>query len=150
MEAGSTAGYLGPLKQLIDARLDPKSDVKILFLGDNGLQALKKGEVDAWAGSNNRYEREIRAHGLESAFPVIATGPLLPNDVFVVSSNLSPAFIEQMRSLMVKNQEKLIQALAVAPANKKYEKSKLVPANDADYNTIRDVYKRIGQGDFLL
>lgn len=148
-EVGSTSGHLGPTKLLIDAGLDPKSDVKTIMLGDNGLIGLKNGSVDAWGGVPHKYEQFLQAEGLsESAFPLIAKGPLLPNDVFVASSKLAPGFVEEMRSRMVKNQDKLIQTLANADEGK-YKGSKLVLANDADYNMIREVYKAIGQAQFI-
>ncbi len=40
-------------------------------------------------------------------------------------------------------------SLIMSQANQKYKKAKLVPANDADYNMIREVYQVIGQGNFL-
>ncbi|MBW4493947.1 MAG: phosphate/phosphite/phosphonate ABC transporter substrate-binding protein [Oscillatoria princeps RMCB-10] len=150
-EVGSTAGHLGPTKLLLDAGLNPQSDVKIIMLEDKGLKALKNGEVDAWAGSIFRYKRTLQAAGLsEKEFPAIATGPLLPNDIFIASSKLDPAFVEEVRERMFENQAKLTQALVATPLlSTRFQGSKLVPANDADYNPIREAYKAIGQGDFF-
>ncbi|HBE52657.1 MAG TPA: phosphonate ABC transporter substrate-binding protein, partial [Cyanobacteria bacterium UBA11369] len=81
---GSTSGYLGPTKLLIDAGLNPQSDLKILMLGSKGLPSLQKGEVDAWGGSAVKYEQFLQEQGLsQSTLPVIAKGPLLPKDLFV-------------------------------------------------------------------
>ena len=85
----------------------------------------------------------------EDAFPQLLLGPLLPSDVFVANSQLLAKTVAKIRTRMVENGDKLIEALLVAPANEKYQGSQLVPANDEDYNMIRDVYKAIGQGDFL-
>lgn len=149
-EVGSTSGHLIPTKMLIDAGLKPQSDFKMLMTADNGLQALKNRQADAWAVSIFRYKRNILAEGLsESAFPVIATGPLLPNDIFVVSSKLEPAFIEEIRTRMLRNHDKLTQALlATKVTSSKFQGSHLVPVNDADYDIIRKTYRAIGQGDF--
>lgn len=54
-----------------------------------------------------------------------------------------------MRSQRIETQDKLIRARAAGPSNKKCRESQLVPAKGADYNMIRQVYKAIGQGDFL-
>jgi phosphonate transport system substrate-binding protein len=54
-----------------------------------------------------------------------------------------------MRSQKIENQDKLIRARAAGPNNKKCRESQLVPANGADYNMIRQVYKAIAQGDSL-
>ncbi|MGL5062694.1 MAG: PhnD/SsuA/transferrin family substrate-binding protein [Microcoleus sp.] len=46
-DIGSTSGHLGPTQILIEAGLDPKTDVKIQMLGDEGsIAALKNGKVD--------------------------------------------------------------------------------------------------------
>ncbi|MCC5641646.1 phosphate/phosphite/phosphonate ABC transporter substrate-binding protein [Nostoc sp. CHAB 5824] len=147
---GSTSGHLAPTKLLIDAGLDPKTDFKTVMLDDKGVQALKKGEVDAWAVASDTYKNILESEGLlEKDFSIIFKGPLLPRDVFVASNQLASSFIEDMRSRMIKHQDKLIQSLVTAKANQKYKGSKLVIANDADYNMIREVYQKIGQGNFL-
>ncbi|WP_017717831.1 phosphate/phosphite/phosphonate ABC transporter substrate-binding protein [Kamptonema formosum] len=150
-EVGSTSGHLSPTKLLLDAGLNPQSDVKILMLDDKDLKALKNGEVDAWAGSIFKYQRTLQAAGLsEKEFPAIAAGPPLPNDIFIASSHLDPAFVEEVRDRMFENQAKLTQALVATPLlSTRFQGSKLVPANDADYNPIREAYKAIGQGDFF-
>ncbi|NWF60214.1 MAG: PhnD/SsuA/transferrin family substrate-binding protein [Fischerella sp.] len=145
-----TGGHLYPTKLLMDAGLNPKSDYQSLFLEDKGLEALRKGDVDAWAVSISRYEKMLRKAGLSTTeFPIIATGSNLPSDVFVASSQLAPAFIQQMQQLMLKHQDKLIQAILASPENEKFKGSKMLAATDADYNMIREVYKAIGQGEFI-
>jgi phosphonate transport system substrate-binding protein len=146
---GSTSGYLGPTKLFIDAGINPKSDIQTLMLAEKGLPALQKGEVDAWAGSAVKYEKYLQDQKLpETAFPVIAKGPILPNDLFVASSKLAPVFVNQIQWRMLQNQEKLIQSL-LSVEEGKYKGSVLVKADDADYNIVRDVYKAIGQGNFI-
>ncbi|HEY9852416.1 MAG TPA: phosphate/phosphite/phosphonate ABC transporter substrate-binding protein [Leptolyngbyaceae cyanobacterium] len=148
-KVGSTSGYLGPTKILIDGKLDPKSDLQVLMLGNQGLPALKKGEVDAWGGSAIKYEKFLHDEGLSKRdFPAIAKGPLLPNDLFVVSSKLDSNWVKEINSRMVKHQEKLLQSLLFVEEGK-YRGSRLVSANDSDYNMIREVYKTIGQGNFI-
>ncbi|MEH2379905.1 MAG: phosphate/phosphite/phosphonate ABC transporter substrate-binding protein [Nostoc sp.] len=149
-EIGSTASHLAPTKLLIDAGLNPKTDFKTVMLGDRGVQALKKGDVDAWATASDRYKNILESEGLlEKDFSIIFKGPLLPGDVFVASNQLPSNFIADMRSRMIKDRDKLIQSLLTAKANQKYKGGKFVLVNDADYNLIREVYKKIGQGDFL-
>jgi phosphonate transport system substrate-binding protein len=147
---GSTSGHIAPTKLLIDAGLDPNTDLKILMLKDKGAQALKKGEVEAWAVSSNLYKNILENENLlEKDFVIIAISPPLPSDLFLGSNQLSQNFIDVIKKGMVKNEQKLIQSLLVAKANQKYEGSKFIPVNDADYNLIREVYKKIGQNEFL-
>ena len=147
-EVGSTSGHLGPSKILLEAGLNPQSDFKISMLDKKGLQALKNSEVDALAIGATRYKDLLKSDGLsEGEFRLIATGQPLPNDLLVASSNLPTAVVETMRDRLVKNQDKLIEALLVGKVNAKYKGAKLMPANDSDYNMIREVYKAIGQGN---
>ncbi|CBN56066.1 MULTISPECIES: phosphate/phosphite/phosphonate ABC transporter substrate-binding protein [Kamptonema] len=147
-EVGSTGGHLGPTKILLDAGLNPQSDFKISMLGKNGLQALKKDQVDALAIGLNRYNDLLKKDNLSAKdFRIIATGQPLPNDLIVASSNLPNTLVEKIRDRMVENQERLIDAILLGKANDKYQGAKLVPANDSDYNMIREVYKAIGQGN---
>ncbi|MBD2007167.1 MULTISPECIES: PhnD/SsuA/transferrin family substrate-binding protein [Cyanophyceae] len=148
-KVGSTSGHLGPTKLLIDAGLNPKSDLEILLLGSKGLPALQKGEVDAWGGSSIKYEKFLKDEGLsESALPVIVKGSFFPNDLFVVSSKLNSSFVKEMGDRMMKNQDKLLQSLSSVEEGK-FKGSKLVSANDFDYNQFRQVYKIVGQGSFV-
>lgn len=149
-KVGSTSGHLAPTKLLIDTGLDPKTDVKIVMLDDKGVQALKKGEVDAWSTASDRYKTILETEGLsEKDFSVILTGPSLPNDVFVVSKQLAANFIADIQKRMLENQDKLIQSILTTKANQHYKGAKLTLANDSDYNMIREVYQKIGQETFL-
>jgi phosphonate transport system substrate-binding protein len=147
-EVGSTSGHLGPIKIFLDAGLNPESDFKISMLGKKGLQALKKNQVDALAIGVNRYKDLLKIDGLSANdFRIIATGQPLPSDLFVASSSLPNTIVEKIRTRLVENQDKLIEAILLGKANDKYQGAKLVPANDSDYNMIREAYKAIGQGN---
>ncbi len=149
-EVGSTSGHLGPTKLLLDAGLDPKQDYNVQMLDRAGLEALKNGEVDAWAGPLSDFERFLSDEGFsENDFSVLEKSPPLPNDVFVFNSNTDPAAIEAFRELTIEHQDELIEAIASVPENDKYETSELVSVQDSDYDTIRDAYRAVGQGEFL-
>lgn len=148
-DVGSTSGHLGPTKFLIEAGLDPKSDVKVEMMRSEGLSALNKGEIDAWGGSAVKYENFIKENNLtEKDLPVLTKGPHLPNDLFVAGSQLNLEFVEQLRQRLLNNQTKLINSLSVVQEGK-FIGSKLEPAKDSDYDMIREVYKAIGQGEFI-
>lgn len=145
-DIGSTSGHLGPTKLLIEAGLDPQTDLDIQMLGDDGsAEALKNGDVDAWGGSVTDYEDMLK--DAANSYPILAEGPPLPSDVFVASSNLDPAIVAVILERMVAAEAELVEAIATH--ERKYVGSSLVPANDQDYDMIRDVYDAIGQGDFL-
>ncbi|MEP6490114.1 phosphate/phosphite/phosphonate ABC transporter substrate-binding protein [Microcoleus vaginatus GB2-A3] len=147
-EVGATGGHLGPIKILMDAGLNPQSDFQISMLGKKGLQAIKKQQVEALGIGLNRYKDLLKIDGLSTKdFRIIATGVPLPSDLFVASSNLPNTLVEKIRTRLVENQDKLIEAILLGKANDKYQGAKLVPANDSDYNMIREAYKAIGQGN---
>jgi phosphonate transport system substrate-binding protein len=149
-QVGSTSGHIFPIKMLMDAGLDPKKDVKIVMLHDKGIQALKKGEVDAWVVASDRYKNVLEKEGFsdEKEFSIIAEGKLLPSDVFMLNNQLA-TFVEDMRSRMLENQDKLIKSLLLSKANQKYKNSQLLSANDAEYDVMRKVYQELGEGNFL-
>ncbi len=148
-KVGSTSGHLGPTKLVIDAGLDPKSDLKMLMLASKGLSELQKGEVDAWGGSAVKYQKFLQDNSLsESDLPTIAKGPELPNDLFVVNSKMSAAFVQEISDRFIKNQDKLLQSL-LSVEEGKYKGAKLIAANDYEYNMVRQVYQAIGQGEFI-
>ncbi|MFB2882203.1 PhnD/SsuA/transferrin family substrate-binding protein [Floridanema aerugineum] len=148
-EVGSTSGHLGPTKMLMDAGLDPKSDVKILLLKGDGLPALRKGNVDAWGGSAVKYEKFLQDQGLsEKDLPLIAKGPLLPDDLFVANSKFDDNFIKDISSKLLANQDKLLTSL-LSVEEGKYKGSRLISTVDSNYDMIREVYQAIGQGSFV-
>ncbi|OKH33932.1 phosphonate ABC transporter substrate-binding protein [[Phormidium ambiguum] IAM M-71] len=148
-EIGSTSGHLGPTKMLMDAGLNPQSDVKIFMLKGDGLPALRKGKVDAWAGSAVKYEKFLQDEALlEKNLPLIAKGPLLPNDLFVANSKFDANFIKDISAKMLDNQDKLLSSL-LSVEEGKYKGSQLISTSDANYDMIRQVYEAIGQGSFV-
>ncbi|WP_293139213.1 hypothetical protein [Okeania sp. SIO3I5] len=74
---------------------------------------------------------------------------MLPSDVIIISNKLNSRVVEEYKNLIVNNQEQLVAALAKGKSTKKYKTSKLVVANDADYDLIRDVYQAIGEGGLI-
>ncbi|MEC4984272.1 MAG: phosphate/phosphite/phosphonate ABC transporter substrate-binding protein [Oscillatoria sp. PMC 1068.18] len=146
---GSTSRYLGPNNILASGGLDPKSDFETKLLGDEGLSALTKGEVDAWGGSLNDYQYFLNSQNIsEQEFPILVKSKPLPNDVLVASNNLNSQFIETMREKLIANKETLLPTLAKVDKGK-YAQVTLVPAKDSDYDLIREAYEAIGEGTFL-
>lgn len=146
-DIGSTSGHLGPTKILIDAGLDPQTDVTIEMLGDDGsVEAMQQGTVDAWGGSGTDYNDFLKDDG--NSFPILIEGSPLPSDVFIISSSLDPALIDVMRNRLIANQAVVVESLA--KHHSKYEGSQIVLAEDQDYDSVRDVYRAIGQGDFVI
>ncbi|MGK7928289.1 MAG: phosphate/phosphite/phosphonate ABC transporter substrate-binding protein [Spirulina sp.] len=147
-DIGSTSGHLGPTKLLMDAGLDPKSDIDIQMLGDDGsVEAIQTGKVEAWGGSALDYEAFFGDK--KEDFPIIATTPLLPNDIFMTTGQMKPEIVEEIRSRMLDNQDKLLAALVKGEKTQKYRGSELLAADDSHYDMIREVYRAIGEQELL-
>ena len=142
---GSTAGHIWATKLLLDAGLKVE-DFETTMLGDDGINALLAGEVDAWATSNSRYAKFVEAAGVADQVRILAEGESLPNDIFVARSALAPSFIQDLQKRMVDNQTKLLEAIASTPNNSKYQQSSFISAADDQYDALRAVYRAIGQG----
>ena len=149
-EIGITGNHIGQMKMLMDAELNPQSDLKIINSIDYKLKALKNGEVDAWGRVIHKYKKALKDEGeSEEDYPILARSIDLPNDVFVASSQLESALVVEIRDRMLKNKDKLVQSIISVPAfAAKFKDSTLAPANDSDYDMIRDVYKAMGQDKF--
>ncbi|MGK7913742.1 MAG: phosphate/phosphite/phosphonate ABC transporter substrate-binding protein [Synechococcus sp.] len=148
-DIGSTSGHLGPSVILAEAGIDPLSDLDVLMLGDADLQALKNGDVDAWGGSLIDYERFIESEGASAdEYPIIETGDMLPNDVFMASDDLAPEYIDLLVEQMYEGQSQLIEAIVSVSSNAKYIGSEIVPAEDEDYDSIRLAYQAVGVEEF--
>jgi phosphonate transport system substrate-binding protein len=143
---GSTSGHLGPTVLLIEAGLNPQTDVQIEMLGEEGsAEAVTQGTVDAWGGNFTDFRDGLEAGSVP--LRVLQRGQTLPHDLFMVSSQLEPAIADQLRQVMLANQVELIAALA--EFENKYTGSEFVEIQDSDYNIVREFYTAIGQGELF-
>ncbi|MEO1123775.1 MAG: phosphate/phosphite/phosphonate ABC transporter substrate-binding protein [Cyanobacteria bacterium J06639_16] len=147
---GSTAGHIVPTKLLMDAGLSAKGDFDVVMLDLDSLPALLNGEVDAWADSSTRYVELVQNQGLANTeIKVLAQGENLPPDVFMANPGLDKGFIEELRSKILNNKDSLMAALLASEANQKYRESRIIAAQDIDYQTLRDMYYAIGQASAI-
>ncbi len=148
---GSTGSYIGQIKMLMDAGLKPKYDIKIVTSKEYHLKVLKNDEVDAWGRTLHRYESSMQQEGAsDSDYRLLAKGIQLPHDVFIASSKLEPMLVDEIRDRMLENQDRLLQAILSVPRfTSKFKGATLVPANDSDYDMIREVYKAMGEENFI-
>lgn len=151
LELGSTASHLGGIKILIDAGLNPQSDFNVIMTGTYSLETLESGKADAWSRALHRYKAALEAeHASAQDYAIIAQGDLLPGDVLVLSSQLEPAAAKEIQTRILQNKDKLLHVIHSAESlASRFKGSTLVPANDSEYDPIRDAYRAIGQDDFL-
>lgn len=141
-EVGSTGSHIGTAKLLLDAGLDPKTDVTFTASGGNTMAGLVSGEVDALGRPEHRYYDLLKKENLsEEDYPVIALGEAIPGDIFMVNSQFEPSVVEEMRSRILANSEKLLDALwSVEELKIRFEDASFTPVQQAEYDEIRDIY----------
>ncbi|MEM9542052.1 MAG: PhnD/SsuA/transferrin family substrate-binding protein [Cyanobacteria bacterium P01_E01_bin.42] len=150
-EVGANTAHLGAVKVLLDAGLEPKTDFQSVMSGQETIKELKEGRVDAWSTNLRSYQQELSKEGAsETDYPIIARGDNFPGDIFVVASQFSPEVVGEMRSRMLANTDKLLQAMQDSEAiATKFKDATFTQAEDSDYDMIREVYRAIGQGEYL-
>ena len=148
---GSTTSHLMPVWVLMDAGLDPKEDVKIVHSEEHGLEALQKGEVDAWARGVHRYQPALEKLGAaEEEYPIFAEYGPIPPDVLIASNSLDPEAIERIRRRLLERSASIAKAIASSEKlASKFESTQIVAIADPDYDTIRAVFRALGRDKLL-
>jgi len=152
-DVGSTSGHLGPSQVLADYGVDPVDDIEVLNTSSEvGFQALKRGDVAAWANSglNYRTMRDNDADTSPGDFKAIARGPDLPNDVLMVGGHVEGEVVERMREAFADpaSAERLHEALLSVGEGKYELTSFLANVQDNDYEYMRAAFRAIGQPQF--
>lgn len=146
-DVGSTSGHLGPSQLLVDAGINPRSDLKVLTVGDAVHQALKRGDIDAVGIGCHDYEEFMESDN-PANYKILAEGKELPPDIVVARESYSPEIIERIQAAFHDDFDILLEALLDGKDNQKYEGATLVIPNDSDYDVVRSMYRAIGVDDF--
>lgn len=149
---GSTSKHLAPFQVLKDNGIDPSKDIEAIHTSiDIGWDSLKKGDVEAFATTNDKY---VKMRGNETelapgAFRVIARSADLPNDILLSGPHVKAEAVEKVREVFISRSDELVAAILVGEDNKKYAGMKFVTnIEDKDYNLIRAMYATCGYPQF--
>jgi phosphonate transport system substrate-binding protein len=145
-DLGSTSGHLGPAQMLVDAGLDPGGDVEIVLAGNAVHEALVRGDVDA-VGVRCQLVEEFTADDPD-AYTLLGRGPDLPPDVIVASSSVSQDVRDAVVAAFEDHWDELRAAMLVGEDNAKYQEADLAVLDDADFDTVRAMYRAIGVDEF--
>jgi phosphonate transport system substrate-binding protein len=140
-DPGSTSGHIGPIALLMDEGIDPENDVDLRLLGDLRIEAFAAGDVDA-LGSGTSDERRVEEAYGEDFYRLIAEGPELPRDVIGTNPNIPAECNEEIQRRILENEDRVLDALLAS--SPKYGESSLHPANDEDYEQMREVHRSVG------
>lgn len=155
VEEASASGHLYPRALLLKHGIDPDKDLaRYMFAGghDSAVLAVYKGNVDAGAMYDDAREKftDTMPEVFEKTKIIAKTDPI-PSDTVAVAADLPPEVVAKIvQALMeIVSDEATKQALYDI-----YEIEGLVPAEDCDYDTVRemasvldlDLEKEIGKG----
>jgi phosphonate transport system substrate-binding protein len=146
-DVGSTSGHLGPSQILVDAGIDPLSDVTVLTVGDTVHEALKRGDVDAVGVGCHDYDEYMAADD-PADYVMLAEGDPLPPDILIARGGLDQATVDAVRATFVDHFDELLVALLEGKDNAKYQNAEVVEIDDSDYDVVRSMYEAVGVDDF--
>lgn len=146
-DVGSTSGHLGPSQLLVDAGLDPRSDLTVITAGDAVHEALKRGDLDAVGIGCHDYE-EFMENDDPANYKMLKEGDQLPPDIVVAREGYSPENIKLIQEAFEEDFDVLLAALLEGKDSQKYDAATLVIPNDSDYDVVRSMYQAIGVDDF--
>jgi len=142
-EVASGSGHIAPVSMLIEAGFDIDRDLRISFLGGTAPEAVRMGDVDAMADGIRVYHRLVKEDG-PGVWRLLAEGPPLPQDPFVVSPKLPASFLTEFRRVLTDHQDEILEAIMSSEANVKYNKAEIVQVTDADFDLMRETYALLG------
>jgi phosphonate transport system substrate-binding protein len=146
-DVGSTSGHLGPSQLLVDAGLDPLTDVEVLTVGDAVHEALVRGDVDAVGIGCHDYD-EFMENDDPASYTMLVEGDPLPADILVGRAELDEETIDLVRTTFVENFPALLESMLEGADNAKYENAEIVEVDDSDYDVVRSMYEAVGVNDF--
>ena len=138
-DVNSTSGHLIPAKDLYAARIDPDSDLHARFTGNHTATALavNSGQVDAGALDETVYHKMVDDKTIDPAKArIFHTSEPFVDYVWAVSKDLDASTTAAIRNgFLHANDPKLLALLRA---------EKFVVADDAEYDGIRAIAKKLG------
>jgi phosphonate transport system substrate-binding protein len=149
----STSGYIYPAALMLKNGIDPKKDLTATFAGghDSAALAVYQGNADGAATFEDAPGQLLKSKfpDVDEKLRVLAKTEPIPNDPIAVRKDLDAAISSKIKSGL--------EAMASDPSASKqddkgntvkllaiYRWDGLAPAQDSDYQPIRDVAKGLG------
>ncbi len=151
VDPASTSGYLLPLKNLKDKKIQP-SETVFAMKHDNVISMIYQGQVDAGAtyysppqdGVIQDARRLVITQypDIEKKVKIVSLSDSIPNDPIVFRKDLP----EEMKTQIVDAFIQVIQSEEGKKAfNVIYGADGLMKANDKDYQSVREMLKALGK-----
>ncbi|MBD5633991.1 MAG: phosphate/phosphite/phosphonate ABC transporter substrate-binding protein [Candidatus Eremiobacteraeota bacterium] len=137
-DVNSTSGHLIPAKLLIDAKLDPDNDIRSRFTGNHTATAIAvaAGQVDAGAIDETVYRKLVDDKTIAPAKArVFVTSEPFVDYTWAVAKSLDDKTAKSIADAFVATKDPALLSLLRA--------TRYVASNDAEYDTIRRIAKRL-------
>lgn len=137
-DPNSTSGHLEPVKEMLDAGIDPDRDLQARFTGNHTATAIavNGGSVDAGALDESVYRKLVEDKTINpgKARVFYTSHPFL-DYVWVVRKGLDPATAEAIKKAFLGTTDPAVLDVLRA--------TKFVAADDAEYEPLRKVAERL-------
>lgn len=137
-DPNSTSGHLQPVKEMLDAGIDPDRDLQARFTGNHTATAIavNGGTVDAGALDESVYRKLVEDKTIDPAKArVFYTSHPFVDYVWVVRKGLEPATAEAIKKAFLTTTDRAVLDVLRAV--------KYVTADDAEYEPLRKVAERL-------
>lgn len=147
VEQASASGYIFPAVQLMNAGIDPVSDITPLFAGthDATVAAVCKGDAEVGVSFNDArlLAAAVAACGTDMSNTVVfALSPEIPNDGVAVAGDLDAGLKQQIADALLAYGE-TEEGSAVLTSI--YRISKFAPADLASLDIVREAAAKVQQ-----
>jgi phosphonate transport system substrate-binding protein len=108
VDPASTSGHLVPRGMLLQAGINPDTDLEATFSGGHDATALavNNGQIDAGAMAKSNYDRYLESGTIqEENFVIVATSDPIPEGPLAVSKDFDPAVAERLKQAMLRFHE---------------------------------------------
>ena len=146
VEQSSASGYVFPALQLLNAGIDPTSDINPIFAGSHDLAvaAVCKGDADLGVSFNDArlLAASVAACGTDpSGNVVFALSPEIPNDGIAVAGDLDAGLKQKISDALIAYGN---TPEGSAVLTKIYRISKFAPADLASLDVVREAIQKLG------
>jgi phosphonate transport system substrate-binding protein len=137
-DPNSTSGHLQPVKEMLEAGIDPDKDMRSRYTGNHTATAIavNNGSVDAGAMDETVYRKLADDKTIDvSKTRVFYTSRPFVDYVWVVRKGLDPATADAIKKAFVTTTDPAVLDVLRA--------TKYVAADDAEYEPLRKVAERL-------
>jgi phosphonate transport system substrate-binding protein len=143
VEASSTSGHLYPKTLLINSGINPDTDLKAIFVGSHPavVEAVLSGRIAAGACFDDARQNLLTTEpNVMTDIKVIAYTPAIPGDTVTFRKDCTGPFYDKLADALMQ----LSKDGKEGTLYKIYQIEELIPAQDTDYDPIRQMVKTLG------